>query len=291
MVQAPHTPCSHPTWVPVRPSCPRRKSTNVRRGSTGPSYGTPFTVGRTCRGATNTPPGPRSSANHRFRQRSSCQHPGYMASVLSRGVDIGQWGLDLVTGLLPRFRKELLARHLPHEGLLRPMRAHGVGPRPRLRAQGERTGRILCGGICVCQRAADGAAIADLRMCDEARGRVEEWLASLHELRTFDRALPGERTDIQPAVALTDVVQAIDAIQVDQHARARQSHVEEWHEAPPTRPDLGLAFVLLKERYRLFYRTRIEVVEGRWFHWSVSIAAPADSPRRRLLSLHGDLAR
>ena len=36
-VQAPHTPCSQPTWVPVRPSSWRRKSESSRRGSTSRS--------------------------------------------------------------------------------------------------------------------------------------------------------------------------------------------------------------------------------------------------------------
>jgi hypothetical protein len=33
-VQAPHTPCSQPKWVPVRPQSSRKKSARVLRGST-----------------------------------------------------------------------------------------------------------------------------------------------------------------------------------------------------------------------------------------------------------------
>ena len=33
-VQAPQTPCSQPTWVPVRPASWRMKSESSRRGST-----------------------------------------------------------------------------------------------------------------------------------------------------------------------------------------------------------------------------------------------------------------
>ena len=38
-VQAPHTPCSQPTCVPVRPSLWRRKSVSSMRGSASPSSG------------------------------------------------------------------------------------------------------------------------------------------------------------------------------------------------------------------------------------------------------------
>ena len=38
-VQAPQTPCSHPTWVPVRPASWRMKSESSSRGSISRSYG------------------------------------------------------------------------------------------------------------------------------------------------------------------------------------------------------------------------------------------------------------
>src|SRR5262245_23057320 len=43
IVQAPHTPCSQPTLVPVRPTSSRKKSTRVLRASTVCSYSMPFT--------------------------------------------------------------------------------------------------------------------------------------------------------------------------------------------------------------------------------------------------------
>ena len=41
-VQAPHTPCSQPTWVPVIPSVWRRKSVSNMRGSASASTGRPL---------------------------------------------------------------------------------------------------------------------------------------------------------------------------------------------------------------------------------------------------------
>jgi hypothetical protein len=46
-VQAPQTPCSQPTWVPVRPRSSRRKSLSERRTSTTRSTACPFTASRT----------------------------------------------------------------------------------------------------------------------------------------------------------------------------------------------------------------------------------------------------
>ena len=43
-VQAPQTPCSQPTWLPVRASASRRKSTSVVRASTRSCTCSPFTV-------------------------------------------------------------------------------------------------------------------------------------------------------------------------------------------------------------------------------------------------------
>src|SRR6478735_6173116 len=43
-LQAPHTPCSQPTWLPVSPTSSRRKSTSVLRASTVAGVSSPFTV-------------------------------------------------------------------------------------------------------------------------------------------------------------------------------------------------------------------------------------------------------
>src|SRR5690606_21950776 len=43
-VQAPHTPCSHPTCVPVRPQSSRRVSASVLRCSTTTRCFSPFTT-------------------------------------------------------------------------------------------------------------------------------------------------------------------------------------------------------------------------------------------------------
>jgi hypothetical protein len=50
-VQAPHTPCSQPTWVPVRASVSRRKSASDCRAGTSRATGQPLTVRRMARRA------------------------------------------------------------------------------------------------------------------------------------------------------------------------------------------------------------------------------------------------
>src|SRR6188474_2980095 len=47
IVQAPHTPCSQPACVPVRPMVSRRQSSSVERGSTSTSIVLPLTCNST----------------------------------------------------------------------------------------------------------------------------------------------------------------------------------------------------------------------------------------------------
>ena len=88
-VQAPQTPCSQPTWVPVSPRSSRRKSASERRASTSRSTAAPLTVSRT-----RSALGRRRAGRHareapdRRAQRVLGQHGGEVAPVLGRGVDV-----------------------------------------------------------------------------------------------------------------------------------------------------------------------------------------------------------
>ena len=74
-VQAPHTPCSQPTWVPVAPSWWRRKSVSSMRGSASPATARPLSVKRTgcrrpaLRRGIAAPPRTRSRPSMRTRSR------------------------------------------------------------------------------------------------------------------------------------------------------------------------------------------------------------------------------
>ena len=78
-VQAPHTPCSQPTCVPVSRSTWRRQSASVRRGSTSTSTGLPLTSKRTVM----RPPYAAARA-----QRALDQHFDERAAIVGAGVKI-----------------------------------------------------------------------------------------------------------------------------------------------------------------------------------------------------------
>ena len=83
-VQAPHTPCSQPTWVPVRPSSWRRKSASVMRASAR------ALVGRAVdRELDRVRAHGGTRAAGRVGQRAAGQHLGEMPAVVGAGVDVG----------------------------------------------------------------------------------------------------------------------------------------------------------------------------------------------------------
>src|ERR1700722_1257458 len=87
-VQAPHTPCSQPTWVPASKRSWRRKSFSSNRDSTLRRYGVPFTVTViSCRSALTARPFVRS------RQRPNRQDAGDMTLIVLAGVDAAA-GID-----------------------------------------------------------------------------------------------------------------------------------------------------------------------------------------------------
>ena len=94
-VQAPHTPCSHPTWVPVSPRSCRRKSDSVRLAATVADRVPPLTVSFTSCNDSRCPSAPscRPHCLPRSRDRLSGgangQHTGQMPAVVRGGVQVG----------------------------------------------------------------------------------------------------------------------------------------------------------------------------------------------------------
>src|SRR5437660_3573399 len=92
-VQAPHTPCSQPMWVPVSPRSSRRKSTRSRRGSTVSWYAIPLTFISISRMFVSRarlaispplPAGPLPGLPH----RSNRQNAGDVTPVVSRRLGV-----------------------------------------------------------------------------------------------------------------------------------------------------------------------------------------------------------
>src|SRR3984885_4855583 len=81
-VQAPHTPCSQPTWVPASNRSWRRKSLSSSRDSTLRRYSVPFTVTLISCRSTLT-----AGSFVRGRQCARGQNAGDMALIIFAGVD------------------------------------------------------------------------------------------------------------------------------------------------------------------------------------------------------------
>src|SRR5262245_60667487 len=81
MVQAPETPCSQPTWVPVSRSSWRRQSAKVMRGSTSTSTCLPFTSNLTDMGT-------RERLGRSALERALDHGSGERAPIGGAGVDI-----------------------------------------------------------------------------------------------------------------------------------------------------------------------------------------------------------
>ena len=85
-VQAPQTPCSHPTCTPLRPNPPRRKSLRSRRGGASPAHRSPFR---------------RSSTRCRSPARRSRAGAGPLPAAASSGEGAGSPGAPVESGMFP----------------------------------------------------------------------------------------------------------------------------------------------------------------------------------------------
>ena len=94
-------------------------------------------------------------------------------------------------------------------------------------------------------RAADRASIANLRVADQPRRRVQQRIDALNKLRTLHGTLVRHRADRERITILTHVVQPLDAIDIDHGRGAGEAHVQQRDETLATSQELCLRPVLL----------------------------------------------
>jgi hypothetical protein len=107
-------------------------------------------------------------------------------------------------------------------------------------------------------------------MGDEARGRMQQRLTTRDQRRLLHRPLPRHGPDLQPAAALPDVVERLDAAEIDQQTRSGQPHVEHRHQALTACEDFGVAVEGRERGDRLPQRRRSQVLEGSGLHLDLS---------------------
>ncbi len=88
----------------------------------------------------------------------------------------------------------------------------------------------LGGRIEMAQRAAERAAVAGLAVPDLGDGFVHQRAASADELGEFDVALARHRADLKRTVALADVAQPVDAVEIDDMVGQHVTHSEHRHQ-------------------------------------------------------------
>src|SRR5215472_2989103 len=84
----------------------------------------------------------------------------------------------------------------------------------------------------------------------------------MHEVRSFDRGVTRHRADAQCAVFDVDGTEFRDTVNVDEHGRPRQPHIDERHEALTAGQYSGVAAALRQQLNCLSNTRGAEIVEG-----------------------------
>ena len=90
------------------------------------------------------------------------------------------------------------------------------------------------------QRTAERAAIAGLPMPDLHDRLVHQRAAPAHQVGEFDVALARHRADLERAVAVADVAQALDPVEIDDVVGQHVAHVEHRHQRLPAGEQFGV---------------------------------------------------
>ena len=90
------------------------------------------------------------------------------------------------------------------------------------------------------ERAADRAAVASLPVSHLQQRLVHDRPARARRIGKFKIALTGHGADFQPALGLTNVGEAFDAIEVDDVVGQHEAHVQHGHQRLTTRQQLGV---------------------------------------------------
>ena len=183
---------------------------------------------------------------------------------------------DLGDHLVGRERR----RERPAEQLVdrdRPLAARALSD--DVGSRGEHDGAPVALRVRVCERAADGAAVADEWVGDLRGGVAERAIATAEQLGLLAGLVARERADAQRSLVLLDVIEVGHAVQVDDDVGSREAHLHERDEALAAGEHLGLVPSLDERRDHLLERRRREVLESRGIHEASSPFGRSPSDR------------
>ena len=130
--------------------------------------------------------------------------------------------------------------------------------------------------------AAEGAAGADRMMRDAAHDRGEQLAERTVAHRLVERRMAHAGADAELAAVDRDLVQLLDAVDVDEVRRLRQPERHDRHEALPARQHPAVVGRDLRQhRDRFVERLRRVVAKGGGFHRALVLRALGRAPRRR----------
>ena len=115
------------------------------------------------------------------------------------------------------------------------------------------------------ERTAERAAVARLPMSDLAYRFVHERATIAHGIGELDVALARHGADLDRAILLADVAQAVNPIEVNDVIGQHVTHVEHRHQRLPAGEQLGV-LETAEEADGVRDRARIMIRKGRWFH-------------------------
>jgi hypothetical protein len=135
-------------------------------------------------------------------------------------------------------------------------------------AQGQDGGGQVGGRVAVGQRAAQGAAVADLGVADEAGHMGQERHLRLQHVGGLQLPVPGEGADGHLVALLADVGEVGEPADVDDHGRRGQPQPHQRQQRVAAGHQLGVVAVLDQEVDGLVGRLGPDVVEGDGDHAS-----------------------
>ena len=133
------------------------------------------------------------------------------------------------------------------------------------------------GSACT-RRAADGAAVARLRVAHPAQRLAEERHFLTERRVALDGALAHRRAERHGAVAERDLAQVVRVVDVDQERGTREAHRHHRDEALPAGDQPGVAAVLGEQRAGFGGRARAAEIKRNGLHPRIS--ADSRPPRR-----------
>ena len=139
-----------------------------------------------------------------------------------------------------------------------------------LSVERDRDGRQLGDGVGVSDAAADGAAVADRRMADQAERLEQERRPLGDERRALGSALAHGRADAQAGAVGGNLRELGEARDVDHDLGRREPEVEDRHEALTAREHRAVSRMARAQRERLGERRRREVAERGGLHQRIS---------------------